>query len=36
MREQLAPAAAMFHGLSDPTRLAILQHWQDRSTVFAT
>lgn len=22
----LAPAAALFHGLSDPTRLAILQH----------
>lgn len=26
MREQLAPAAAMFRSLSDPTRLAILQH----------
>lgn len=24
--EQLAPAAALFHGLSDPARLAILQH----------
>jgi DNA-binding transcriptional ArsR family regulator len=25
-REILAPAAALFHSLSDPTRLAILQH----------
>lgn len=25
-RESLAPAAALFHGLSDPARLAILQH----------
>ena len=25
-REKLAPAVALFHGLSDPTRLAILQH----------
>ncbi|WP_163542385.1 ArsR/SmtB family transcription factor [Occultella kanbiaonis] len=24
--QDLAPAAALFHGLSDPTRLAILQH----------
>ena len=25
MRQELVPAAALFHGLSDPTRLAIVQ-----------
>lgn len=28
-REELAPAAALFHSLSDPTRLAILQALAD-------